>query len=154
LLKSIERLVQATYVVRKSCVLKASRLSTVNYLRESPMQEGILHVQLINRPAARECQREHCVNSARLDNRTEGLVEIHAWALGEATKDPARLVPLQGSISIELVLEYLLASDDVGARRARNKIPSLVRQQSVVLGFHSSLPIGISEGAAEGLRDR
>ena len=117
-----------TYVVRKSCVLKASRLSTVNCLRESPMLEGILHVQLINRPAVRECQREHGANSGRLDNRTEGLVKVHAWALGEPTKDPAHLVPLQGSISIELVLEDLLAGDDIGARRARNKIPSLVRQ--------------------------
>jgi len=34
---------------------------------------------------------------------------------------------------MELVLEDPFAGDDVGARRARNKIPSLVRQQSIVL---------------------
>jgi len=154
LLKSIERLFQAAYMVRKSCILEASRLSTVNCLRESPVQEGVLHVQLMNRPAARECQREHGTNCGRLDNWTEGLVEVHAWALGEAAEDPARLVPFQSSICMELVLEDPLAGDDVGERRARNKIPSLVRQQSVVLSFHSSPPIGIGEGAAEGLRDR
>jgi len=99
-------------------------------------------------------QSEHDRNCGRLDKWTEGLVEVHAWALGEVMEDPACLVPFQSSISMELVLEDPLAGDDVGARRARNKIPSLVRQQSVVLGFHSSPPIGIGEGAVEDLRDR
>ena len=141
-------------MVRKSCILEASRLSTVNCLRESPVQEGVLHVQFMNRPAARECQREHGTNCGRLDNWTEGLVEVHAWALGEVAEDPARLVPFQSNISMELVLEDPLAGDDVGERRARNKIPSLVRLHSVMLGFHSSPPIGIGEGAVEDLRDR
>jgi len=89
LLKSIEGLVQAADVVRMSCILEASWLSTVNCLRESPVQGGVLHVQLMNRPATRECQREHGANCGRLDNWIEGLVEVHAWTLAEAAEGPS-----------------------------------------------------------------
>ena len=74
--------------------------------------------------------------------------------LGEAAEDPARLVPLKHTISMELMLEGRLPSDDVGARWARNKIPSLVFQQGAVLILHSSQPIWVGKGATEGLQNR
>jgi hypothetical protein len=36
------------------------------------------------------------------------------------------LVPLQGVVGVELVLEDLFVSDDVGANEMRDKIPSVV----------------------------
>ena len=130
-------------MVMMSSILEASRLRIVNCLRESPVKEGVLHVQLMNRPAARECQGEHYANYSRLYNWTEGLIEVHARALGEAAKDPARLVPLQSSISMELVLEDLFAGDHISTRWPRNQIPGLIPQEGSMLFFHSRPPIGV-----------
>lgn len=79
------------------------------------MQERILHIKLVNRPGVGDGQGEHGMNRARLDHWAEGLIVVGAGSLGETAKNPASLVPVQGAIRIELVLENSLASDDVGA---------------------------------------
>lgn len=69
------------------------------------MEEGILHIKLVNRPTTRESQGKHCANVRWFDHRTEGLSKIDTWALSESTKNPTRLVPLERPVSVELVLE-------------------------------------------------
>jgi hypothetical protein len=66
------------------------------------------------------------VNHGRLDHQTEGLIVVDTGSLGEATKNPASLVPVQGVVRVELVLENSLVDDDVGANWMRDKIPCLV----------------------------
>ena len=90
------------------------------------MQEGVLHIQLMNKPATSECQREDCPDGSGLHDRTESLCKIHARTLGESPEDRAGLVTLESPISIELVLEDPLSSDDIGSWRARHKIPGVV----------------------------
>jgi hypothetical protein len=70
--------------------------------------------------------------------------------LGEAVKDPTSLILLQTAVGVELVLEDLFASDDVGANRTRDKIPSIVGDQSVMFFFHGTMPGWVSGGDTDG----
>jgi len=107
----------------------------------------------MNRPVPSECQRENSTDGGRLDHWTEGLCKVHTRTLSEAPKYPARFVALQSSVSIELVLENPLASDEVGSRGVRHKIPGVVLQQGIMFFHHSSSPIGIGRSTTIGLRD-
>jgi hypothetical protein len=69
------------------------------------------------------------VDGSWLDHRVEGLIIVDIELVGEAVKDPTSLVPLQGDIGVELVIEDPIVSDDVGANRTRDKIPSVVGDQ-------------------------
>jgi hypothetical protein len=77
------------------------------------MQKHILYIKLVNRPGARDDQGEHGVYCGQLDYWVEGLIVVDAESLGEATKNPTSLVPVQGAIRIELVLENPLVVDNV-----------------------------------------
>jgi hypothetical protein len=48
------------------------------------------------------------------------------------------------------VLEVLFASDDVGVNRMRDKIPSVVGDQSIIFFFHGTVPGRVGEGGADG----
>jgi hypothetical protein len=50
LLEPVERLAETTDIVRTTSVNKAGRLLTVDLLIKSAMEEGVLDVQLVNRP--------------------------------------------------------------------------------------------------------
>jgi hypothetical protein len=88
------------------------------------MQKGVLHIEPVDGPSA----REHGVNSSRLHHMTKGLIKVHTRSLGKTMENPARLVPLEGAIRLKLVLEDPLASDDVGPRGPRHKIPCVIFQ--------------------------
>jgi hypothetical protein len=53
------------------------------------------------------------------------------------------LVPRQGDVRVELVLEDPLAEDDVGLARIGNETPCLVCNKSVELITHGHEPIWI-----------
>jgi hypothetical protein len=89
------------------------------------------------------------VDGGRLDYRAEGLIVVDAGPLGEAVKNPASLVPFQGAVGVELVLEDPFAGDDVGANRTRDKLPSIVGDQSIIIFFHGTAPGWVSEGGAD-----
>jgi hypothetical protein len=115
------------------------------------MQERILHIELVNGPGAGDGQGEHDVDHGWLDHWAEGLIVVDVESLGEAAKNQASLVPVQGAIRIGLVLENPHAGDDVGANRTRDKIPSVVGDQGTKLFFHGAMPVRIGEcGADEG----
>jgi hypothetical protein len=88
-------------------------------------------------PSSGSREVQNSLDRARFDNRSEHIREVDAGALTEASDHPARLVALECTIGAQLVLEHPLASDDVGARRAQNELPSLVPLQSVKLFLHS-----------------
>jgi hypothetical protein len=60
------------------------------------------------------------------------------------------LVPFQGAVGVELVLEDLFAGEDVGANRTRDKIPSVIGDQSIIFFFHGTAPGWVSEGGTDG----
>lgn len=117
LLETIERLVETAHKVGLGGVNKAGGLSAVDCLLKCPMEEGILHIQLVNWPIAGDRQAEDGADCGRLDDGAEDLVEVDAGALGEAAKDPASLVPIQTAVGLELVAEDPLAGDDIGSMR-------------------------------------
>jgi hypothetical protein len=129
-----------------SRVNKAGGLSVVDCLGKSAMQEGILDVELVNWPVSGESQAEDGADGGGLHNWTESLIEVNTRVLGEATENPARFVPIQGTIGPHLVLEDPLAGDDVGTRRARNESPSVVVDESLELIVHRRAPVWIVQG--------
>ena len=50
LLQPIQRLVQAAHIIWSGGVDKTSWLSTVDCLRQSAMEKGILHIELMDGP--------------------------------------------------------------------------------------------------------
>jgi hypothetical protein len=60
------------------------------------------------------------------------------------------LVPLRGIVGVELVLEDPFPSDDVGANKMRDKISSVIGDQSIIFFLHSILLGWVSEGGADG----
>jgi len=118
------------------------------------MKEGILHVELAYGPISRRRDAEDGADRGRLDDGAECLVVVNTGLLGEPADDPACLVPGEGAVGVELVLEQPLASDDVRTRRPRYEAPSAVVDQRLVLFRHRSAPIGIGECTAIVHRDR
>jgi hypothetical protein len=137
-------------VIELCRINKSSRLATVDGIREGDMQEHILHIKLMNWQGARDGQGEHDADRGRLDHRAECLITVDAGSLGEAEKDPTSLVPFQGSVRVELVLENPFAGDDIGANGVRDKISGVVGDQGSKLFFHDTVLVRIDEGSADG----
>jgi hypothetical protein len=114
------------------------------------MQERVLHIELMNMPGARGGQGEHRADGGQLDHRAEGLIVVDAGPLGEAAKNPLSLVLFQGDIEVELVFEDPFAGDDVGANRTRDKLLSIVGDQSIIFFFHVTASGRVDEGGADG----
>jgi hypothetical protein len=90
------------------------------------------------------------VNGGWLDNWAESLIVVDAGTLGEAAKNPTSLVPFKGAIRVEHVLEDPFASDEVGANRMRDKIPSVVGDQNIIFFLHGTTSRRVSEGSTDG----
>lgn len=154
MLQSIQGLLQTADVVWGTRVDESWRLLTVNGLLEVAVKKCVLHVQLVNRPGARRGNAEYRPYGGRFDNRAEGLVVVDALALGETSDNPASLVASEGPIGMELVPEDPLARHDVGAGGARNELPGVVVDESLVLIHHRGTPVGIGQRAAVVRRNR
>jgi hypothetical protein len=74
MLKSVERFMQPTDVVRMRQVEKTKRMLTIDLLIESAMKEVILDVELVNRLGVRNSNAEDDTDGLWLDDMTESLV--------------------------------------------------------------------------------
>ena len=83
------------------------------------MQEGILDIELMNRPGAGSCDTQNNPNGRGFDHRTERLVVVDVVLLRVASNDPSRLVIGECAIRMELVLKDPFASHNIGALRSR-----------------------------------
>jgi hypothetical protein len=92
-------------------------LTVVDSLSEGAMEEGILHIELLNRSVMGDNSGEHHVYDGRFHNQAESLIVVNSGALSETPKDPASLVAIECPVSVELVREDPFAGDDVGALR-------------------------------------
>jgi hypothetical protein len=81
------------------------------------MKEGVLDVELVDRPVPGEGEGEDGADGGELDDGAEGLIVVHAGALGEAPKNPAGLVAVEGAIRSQLVAKEPLVSDHIGVGR-------------------------------------
>jgi hypothetical protein len=57
---------------------------------------------------------------------------------------------LEGAIRVERVLEGPFTSDDVGANMTRNKISSVVCDQSIIFFFHGTTLGRVGKGDMDG----
>ena len=137
-------------MVRKGGVDETSRLLTEHLLGKMSMQESIGYIELVNWPGARGSELENGANRARFYNRGEGVGEVHAGALAKATHHPACLIALKRTVRASLVAKDPLASDNIGMRRSRDKLPRAVTLQGVELLSHGGKPVRIPKGCASG----
>jgi hypothetical protein len=94
LLQVVEGLVQPAHRLRVHRVIEASGLRAVDHLGECVVEEGVLDVELVHRPAPRDSKSQHCPDSGRLDDGAEGLIVVHPGALSEPSKDLTSFVPV------------------------------------------------------------
>jgi hypothetical protein len=145
LLEVVEGLVELADQVGLSRVDKPNRLGVVDRLRQGAVEEGVRHVELVDRPFLGQCQSQNSPDGGRLDHRTEGLVEVDPRALGEAPEHIAGLVPLQGPVGVQLQLKDPFPGDHVGTRGSRHQVPGVVGLESLVLRFHGAPPLWVGK---------
>jgi hypothetical protein len=143
-----------TNQVRVSWIGETRGLAAIDSFSEGAMEEGILHMELLNRLVMGDNSGEHRAQGDRFHNWAESLIVVDSGALSETSKDSVGLVTIEGPASVELVCEDPFAGVDVGALRSWNKVPCLITHQGPVLILHSHAPIGISEGSVDGGQDR
>jgi hypothetical protein len=140
LLESIERLVEATDMIRTSWIHKPRRLLTVNHLIKVAIEEGILDIKLTNWPKAGDGYVKNQSYSSRLDDRTKSLVVVYTRALRKSTDNPSCLVSSKRPIGVKLLAKDPLASHYICLRWSRNQGPCAVVEESLMLFSHSSTP--------------
>jgi hypothetical protein len=128
-------------------------LTAVDSLIERAVEEGVLHIKLLNQSITGGSNGEHRADGGRFDNRAESLVVVHIGVLCETPEDSASLVLVESPIKESLVREYPFAGDDVGASRPGNKFPCPIAQQGPILFLHSCPPIWIGKRGANRSRD-
>jgi len=116
-----------------SRVDEAERLLTVDGLLQVAVKKRILHVKLMNGPAAGGGDAEDDTNGGRFDNRTKRLVVVDAMALSETADHPAGLVTGEAAVGVEFMLINPLAHHNVGTWRSGYKAPCAVIAQGLVL---------------------
>jgi hypothetical protein len=124
-----------------SGVDKPDGLGAVDRLCQGAMEEGVCHVELVNRPVHGQGQSQNSPDGGRLDHRTEGLVVVDPRALGEAPEHITGLVPLQRSVSVQFQLEDPFPGDHVGVRRRRHQVPGVVSLKGLVLRIPGDSPL-------------
>jgi hypothetical protein len=83
-LRPLQGAVQPTNQIWTSGIDEAGGLAAVDSLRQSVVEEGILDVELMDRPVPGE--GEDGSNDGELDDGDEGLIVVHVGALGEARR--------------------------------------------------------------------
>jgi hypothetical protein len=118
------------------------------------VEEGVLHIELLNWLVAGDSNSEHRANDGRFHNLAKSLIVVDPWALSETSEDPASLVAIKGPVGMKLVREDPLAGDDVGATRLRDKLPGPIAHQGPVLVLYSHTPIGVGKRSTYRGQDR
>jgi hypothetical protein len=113
------------------------------------VEEGVLHIELLDRPFTGGSNGEHRADGGQLYNRAESLIIVNPGVLCETLEDLASLVPIERSIREELVRDDSLAGDDVGAIGPEKKFSCPISHQGPVLLLHSCAPIWISKGGTD-----
>jgi hypothetical protein len=121
-------------------------LTTENSLAESPVEEDVLHVKLLNRPFAEDSNGEYRADGGQLHNWAASL--INPRALRETPQDPTSLVLIECSIGELLMCEDPLVGDDVGATGPGKEFSCLIAHQGPIL-LHSCMLVRIGKGGAD-----
>jgi hypothetical protein len=82
---------QAADQVRVSWISEPCGLTTENGLAEGVMEEGVLHIKLLNWPVAGDSSSKHRTDGGRFHNWVESLVVVDPRALSETSEDQRAL---------------------------------------------------------------
>jgi hypothetical protein len=85
-----------------SRVGEARGLAAKDCLRESAVEEGIFHIELLSGPVIGDSSGEHRENSGWFYNRAESLIVVDSRALSETPKDPMGLIAIKGPVSTQV----------------------------------------------------
>lgn len=132
---------------------KAGRLGTIYCFGEIIVQEGILDIELMNRPWRWCGNAQHSTSRSRLDHKAKVLTIINTRLLRTPSNDPSCLVFGQCSIGMIFDSEYPLVADHIHSCRPINKTPRIVSHQSITFVSHCIVPIRILEGKTIGMWD-
>jgi hypothetical protein len=129
---------------------EAGGLVAVDSHRQSAMEEGILDVELMDRPVPGEGEGEDDTDGGEVDDKAEGLIIVHSGALGEASKDLAGLVAVEGAVRSQLVAKEPLVGDHIGAGWTRHQVLCVFGLASRA-AYSSSMarPLRTEEGTGE-----
>ena len=139
-------------MVGKRRVNKPGGLLAEDLLLEVTMEEGVGDVHLVHRPSTGDRKVENRAYRAGLDDRSEGVGEVDASTLSEATNDPTRFIAIKGTIKTEFVFEDPFPGNHVGVSGTGNKLPCPVAQQGVKLLLHRSHPKRVTKSGSNGGR--
>jgi hypothetical protein len=84
---SVKRLVQVTYQIWTGWIGESRGLTVEDGLTKSVVEEGVLHIKLLNRRVAGGSNGEHRVD-----------ISVNPEALCETSEDPARLVAIESPV--------------------------------------------------------
>ena len=118
-------------------------------LLEMAVKKGVGDVHLVHGPRTGDRELKDGADRPGLDNRGEDVGEVDAGTLAKATNHPPRLVTVESTVRMELVLEDPLPGDDVGVRGSGNKRPCLVPPQGVELVLHGRKPLRVAESSPD-----
>jgi hypothetical protein len=111
-----------------------------------------LDIKLRGEPRTRDDNDEDNANGSRVDDRTKSLNVVNVGALRIYTNNPSSLVVSNTTIRVKLMAIDPFSSDGIGARRARDKRPTVVVDEGLVLVRHSSSPKRVLHSLAKGGR--
>jgi hypothetical protein len=120
-----------------SWICEPCGLTTENSLTKGVIEEGVLHIELLNWPVVGDSNSEHRANGGQFNNWAKSLIVVDPKALSETPEDLASHVAINGSIGVKLVYEDPLAGDDVGATGTGDKLPGPIAHQGPILILHS-----------------
>jgi hypothetical protein len=95
-------------------------LTAENGHAEGVVEEGVLHIKLLNWPVVENSNSKHRADGGQFHNRAESLVVVDPRALSETPEDPTGFVAIKRPIDTKLVRENPLA---VGATGSGDKLP-------------------------------
>jgi hypothetical protein len=109
------------------------------------VEEGILHIELLNWPVAGDSNSEHHADGVRLHNWAKSLIVVDPRVMSETPEDPASLVAIKGPVSVKLEREDQLASDYIGATGSGDKLSGPIAHHDPILILHSCATIGVDK---------
>lgn len=107
-------------------VNEASRLLTVVGLGEVPVEEGVLHVQLMDGLGLPGDDAQDSPDGGWLDDGTESLAVVDAGLLSETAKYPPSFVASERAVGVELMPKDPLPCNHISTYRTRHQTPRII----------------------------
>ena len=113
LFKAIECLVELVHMIGEIRILEPQRLFDIHQLINGTIKKSTLHIHLLQLEVMMRSISNQQTNRFKASNGSKGLTVVDTLDLGVALCHQSCLVTDDGPMSILLVLEYPLGSNDI-----------------------------------------